>query len=253
MTQKIGQSGTTSILGEILGNLDTLSEELKKVGLTTYEAKCYLGAVAIDGGRAEEIAELAMIPRTSAYKALDSLVARGFVEQTEDRPKRFSALDPIILQGRLSGDIESTFGEIANLKDRLEHRGIPQVVYMINGKEKVIRKIGELLERAKVRFVISSPNISAVRKNHGKLFERALERGVEILIIAPPFVKLPKCTNAVRRKSLIATDVVMDSEEALIAAADLSACGFTDNALIAIHMEGFLEIVMSQESKEEVH
>jgi hypothetical protein len=85
-----------------------------------------------------------------------------------------------------------------------------------------------------------------IRKHHGKSFERALERGVEVLVIAPPFVKLPKCTQAVRRNLQIATDLVMDGEEALIASADLTACGFTDNALLAIHVEGFLEIVMSE-------
>lgn len=233
-------------LSTLLDSFEGLSVELEKIGLTNYEARCYLGAIALGSGRAEEIAELARVPRTSAYKALDSLAARGFMEQSEDRPMRFIPADPLSLLGRLRGDLDTTFDRIAGIQEAFGTRGVPQVVYTLNGKDRVLMKIGEMIERSRKRIIISSPNISVIRKHHGKLFERALERGVEVLVIAPPFVKLPKCTHAVRRNLQIATDLVMDGEEALIASADLTACGFTDNALLAIHVEGFLEIVMSE-------
>jgi len=47
----------------------------------------------------------------------------------------------------------------------------------------------------------------------------------------------------VHRKGLIATDVIVDGASALIAAPDLSACGYTDNASLAKHLENFLEII----------
>ncbi len=243
--KQLKETGTSS-LTSLLGSFEDLAVELEKIGLTNYEARCYLGAIAVGSGRAEEIAELARVPRTSAYKALESLSARGFMEQSEDRPRRFAPADPLSLQGRLRGDLETTFDRVARIQETFGSRGVPQVVYTLNGKDRVLSKIGEMVERAKKRIIISSPNISVIRKHHGKLFERALDRGVEILVIAPPFVKLPKCTHAVRRTLQIATDLVMDGEEALIASADLTACGFTDNALLAAHVEGFLEIVMSE-------
>lgn len=226
--------------------ISVLSTELEKVGLTNYESRCYLAAVFLGGGKAEEIAEISMVPRTSAYKALESLSERGFVEKSRDRPRRFEPADPISLLGRLRGDLEGTFDEIAKIQESQASRGIPQVIYTLNDKDRVLRKIGEMLDRAAHRFIISSPNISTIRKCHERLFDRAVERGVEILVIAPPFVKIPRFTKAVRRRSLIATDVVMDGEEALIASPDLAACGFTDNVLLAGHLEGFLEIVMSE-------
>jgi sugar-specific transcriptional regulator TrmB len=237
---------TTSDLTAKLSNFESLAGELEKIGLTNYEARCYLGAIALGSGRAEDIAELARVPRTSAYKAMDSLAARGFMERSDDRPRRFVPVDPAVLIGRLRGDLETTFDNIVGIQEAFKTRGAPQVIYMMNGRDRVISKIGEMIGRAKERLIISSPNMSVIRKHHGKLFERALERKVEILVIAPPFVKLPKCTQAVRRRAQIATDLVMDGEEALIASADLGACGFTDNALLAGHLEGFLEIVMSE-------
>jgi len=48
------------------------------------------------------------------------------------------------------------------------------------------------------------------------------------------------------RKGLIATDIIADGERALLASPDLSACGFTDNAALAAHLESFLRILMAQ-------
>jgi len=237
---------STSDLTAMLGSFEKTAIELEKIGLTNYEARCYLGALAAGSGRAEEIAELARVPRTSAYKAMDSLVARGFMERSDDRPRRFMPVEPASLLGRLRGDLETTFDSMADMQESFGTSGAPQVIYMLNGRDRVLSKIGEMIGRAKHRLILSSPNMSIIRKHHGKMFERALEREVEVLVIAPPFVKLPECTRAVRRHAQIATDLVMDGEEALIASADLGACGFTDNALLAGHLEGFLEIVMSE-------
>lgn len=252
MGETINAQSASGMLSQLFEKIIALSAELRKVGLTEYEARCYLAAVALDGGRAEEIAELASVPRTSAYKALESLSIRGFVEQSSDRPRRFLPVDTLSLKSRLTGDIDATFDKIVRLQEELAHKGHPQVFYMMNGKDRVLRKIAEMIEKAENRIIISSPNMNIIRKNHGKLLEKKIERGVRVSIIAPPFVKLPKCTNSVRRKSLIATDVVSDGEEALIASLDLTACGFTDNALIAAHLETFLEIVMSQDLRSEI-
>lgn len=240
------------MLSQLFEKIIVLSAELRKVGLTEYEAKCYLATVALDGGRAEEIAELASVPRTSTYKALESLSQRGFVEYSGDRPKRFLPVDTMSLKSRLTGDIDATFEKIIQLQEELAHKGHPQVFYMMNGKERVLKRIAEMIERAQDRIIISSPNMNIIRKNHGRLLEKKLEQGAHISIIAPPFVKLPKCTKSVRRKSLIATDVVSDGQEALIASLDLAACGFTDNALIAAHLETFLKIVMGQDWRGEI-
>lgn len=245
MARKASSARSSSSSG-LPERIPALSAEIEKLGLTNYESRCYLAAVFLGGGKAEEIAEISLVPRTSTYKALESLHERGFVEKSRDRPMRFEPADPISLLGRLRGDLEGTFDEIARIQESQASRGIPQVIYTLNEKDRVLRKIGEMLDRAAHRFTISSPNISAIRRHHGRSFERAVERGVELLVIAPPFVKIPSCTRAVRRRSLIATDVVMDGEEALIASPDLTACGFTDNVLLAGHLEGFLEIVMSE-------
>src|SRR2546425_371136 len=64
-------------------------------------------------------------------------------------------------------------------------------------------------------------------------------------IITEPGQKIPEGASVVNRKGLIATDVIVDGSAALIAAPDLSACGYTDNASLSRHLENFLEIIMN--------
>jgi hypothetical protein len=64
-----------------------------------------------------------------------------------------------------------------------------------------------------------------------------------VTIITSPFVKAPRGVRIVRRKALIATDVISDGKTALLAAPDLSACGYTDNEALSKHLEDFLRIM----------
>ena len=51
---------------------------LAKLGLTDYEARLFTGAVVKGHGTADDLAEMVMVPRTSAYKALAILGVQGF-------------------------------------------------------------------------------------------------------------------------------------------------------------------------------
>jgi hypothetical protein len=66
---------------------------------------------------------------------------------------------------------------------------------------------------------------------------------VNITVITSPFVRAPRGVRVIRRRALIATDVVSDGKTALLAAPDLSACGYTDNEALSKHIEDFLRIM----------
>ena len=56
---------------------------LKILGLSSYEAQAFASLVYHGVANADTIADTAGIPRTSAYKVMESLVARGFARETE--------------------------------------------------------------------------------------------------------------------------------------------------------------------------
>lgn len=232
------------------GDYDSLMKEYKRIsstlgrfGLSEYESRAYIALVALGPSSANFVAEVAQIPRTSAYKTMKGLEAKGYVEQKPGRPRVFAPTDPSDMAKRYAAEVEEAFGKISTLKDMLSERGVPQLVYTIMGRERVLDKIGEMLDRSLYSFVISSPSMAMIRGALGKRFSGAVSRGLQVTVITSPFVKAPRGVRVIRRKALIATDVISDGKTALIAAPDLSACGYTDNETLSRHLEEFLRIM----------
>lgn len=219
---------------------------LHSLGLTAYEAKAYIALVAHGYGNADTIAETAGIPRTSAYKVLSSLCGKGYAISTRGRPVVYKPEPPEKVKGDVLGRVSAVFDDLQQIHEVLMDKGEPQLVFTITGKQRVLAKITELMETATRTFILATPTMAEIRGALAKPLEAALKREVVVTVITEPNQRVPPGAKVVRRQGLIATDIIADSEKALIAAADLSACGYTDNASLAAHLENFLMILMEQ-------
>jgi sugar-specific transcriptional regulator TrmB len=226
-----------------------ISVVLRKISLSDYESRAYVALIAQQHATADGVANIAGIPRTSAYKALQSLKEKGFVDTSEGRPTIFHSLPTEGVKRRVVEEIEDAFDKLESVRGMLSEKGTPQLVFTISGKERVLSKIGEILEVSRRRFMISTSQMQAVRAVHSSRFRDAMKRGVEVLVAAEPFVRVPDCTKVYRKTDLIATDVIGDGEMALIASPDLSVCGFSDNPFLAGHLEVFMMMVFEKTNK----
>lgn len=230
---------------DLEAEFERATRTLESIGLSSYEARGYIALVAHGYGSAETIAATAKIPRTSAYKVLQSLCSKGFAISTRGRPTIFKPEAPGKVKSRVMDHLEDTFNKLDLLHEVLLDKGEPQLVYTIGGKERVLEKIGELLDKSTETFMVSTPTFSEIRESLVKKIQHAVDRGIGITIITEPGQKIPDGATAVYRRGLIATDVIVDGSSALIASPDLSACGYTDNASLSKHLENFLEIIMN--------
>jgi sugar-specific transcriptional regulator TrmB len=221
-----------------------LSEQLEMIGLSNYEARAYIALIAHGYGDAETIATTAQIPRTSSYKILKSLQVKGYVIATQGRPTIFKPEPPNKIYKEIETKLKSSFEKLELLHEIVRERGMPQLIFTIAGKSRVLEKIGELLDKSTTSFMISTPLFNEINDKLNRKLENAAKRGVEMTIITAPGQKIPRNAKVIRRKGLIATDVITDNKEALLASPDLNACGYTDNALLAEHMQKFLEIMV---------
>ncbi|MDH7508550.1 MAG: helix-turn-helix domain-containing protein [Methanomassiliicoccales archaeon] len=221
-------------------NYSEMLSSLRRVGLSEYESRAYIALVAQGRGTAEEIARIGGIPRTSSYKTLESLRSKGFVHMHDSRPAIFYPVSPTELKKDIIGAIGKAFDILENLQGVLSEKGTPQLVYTIMGKDKILAKIGEMLDGATTRFFLSTPTMTPIRTLHSQRFKEAVKRGVEVIIVAEPFIKVPECTRVHRRPDLIATDVISDGRTALIASPDYSICGYSDNPFLVGHLEVFM-------------
>src|SRR5207244_913253 len=114
--------------------VERATKTLESIGLAGYEARGYIALVAHGYGSAETIAETARIPRTSAYKVLQSLCQKGFAISTRGRPTIFKPEAPSKVKGRVIDHLEDTFAKLDLLHEVLRSKGEPQLVRCERGR-----------------------------------------------------------------------------------------------------------------------
>ena len=224
--------------GEINVEKEEILSLLKRIGMTDYESRAYLGLVMRSHGTAEEVADVADIPRTSAYKVLESLSRREMVLSRGGRPAVYYPVPPREIREKLLADAERALQRLERLQGILSERGIPQLVYTIVGKERILSKVGDMIDTAKTTLLISGPTLREVLQD-GRI-ANAVKRGVAVKVVAEATTKVPDNVEVVRKQDMVAIDVIVDSEQALLASPDLSICGYTDNPFLVAHFEYFL-------------
>ena len=215
---------------------------LRRLGLSKYESSAYVALVGLSTGTATEIANIAGIPETSAYRTLNGLVQKGFAEVSLGRPIIYRAVRPKQIKEKIIDQLEATFQELEKTYGTIEKEISPEIIYTIRGKEKVYEKISEILSNAKTKIIISAP---------WKFIEiiipilKTIDNNVALKIITDTHPQEIVFSSSAKIKfdfPLFAVDLAVDSSFSLIALPDLSVAGLSDNPLVAQHFEQFLNL-----------
>ncbi|MCL4325450.1 MAG: TrmB family transcriptional regulator [Candidatus Thermoplasmatota archaeon] len=240
-----GLDGLASMFGsKMVREYNDVLEVLQNSGLTLYESKVYLALVVKGWGEVSVIAATADVPRTSAYKALESLVMKGFVYTEKGRPLIFKPYPVMEVAERITTRIKEVFQKLNELSKTIEEYGEPEIVYMLKGFDSVIEKIRDILSKSTSIFIISSPKYNEIRNEIEKDLDKAVARNVKIIVIHPEFHRVSKNVESHVKNNLITTDVLGDSEHALLASNDLTIGGYTNNPLLAEHLRQFLDSII---------
>ena len=223
-------------------------EHLRSLGLTSNEAKCYVTLTRLGPADPRKVAAEASIPYPNAYDALKRLAGKDWVEVVTKRPATYRARKPASVKGMVTSKIEGTFEALEKMYNP-EPVEEAELVYTLRGREKVLAKIYEMLSVAKANIVLVAPTMGL---EDGRLLEslaRSVERGVEVRAVGdeeasgllPPGVEI-------RIGTLVAVDLLVDDNMALIALPDYSACGWIDSPTVASHFKQFLELLWDTSS-----
>jgi sugar-specific transcriptional regulator TrmB len=223
-------------------------EQLRPMGLTTYEAKCYVALTGLGPADPRKVAAEAGIPYPNAYEALKRLAALGWVDLVVKRPATYRAKRPESVRAMVSSMIEETFESLEKLYNP-EPAEDAELVYTLRGREKVLAKMYEMLRGAKESVVLAAPTIGLEDARLLELLAEVIDRGVNVRAIGdegalgllPPAAKI-------RIGNLVAIDLLVDSKTALISLPDYSACGWVDSPAVASHFKQFLELLWNTSS-----
>lgn len=116
-----------------MGRTDEAVEALVEIGLTEYEARCFVALTQLSEGTAEEIARIAEVPQSRVYEVAEQLHRRGVVDVQASEPRRYYVLPAEEALDRLQREYTDTVDAARDRLLRLDARetdsdGVWQVV-----------------------------------------------------------------------------------------------------------------------------
>lgn len=206
-------------------------KRFKEIGLSAYEAKSYLSLLERRTLTVSEIAKLATIPRTNAYEALESLLAKGYCVSKPGKVKQYSAVDPVLLKEKavavLDQAFESRLSELyakqdeilaekksarerlAELSDELAplykkcqfHENPMNYIEIIKDPFQIHRRFMELVSNAKKEILgFSKPPYSAGRELAKEEMEQQADLCERQVVELKSIHEIPKSKDEIRLK-----------------------------------------------------
>ncbi|WP_101297396.1 TrmB family transcriptional regulator [Halegenticoccus soli] len=157
---------------------------LQNLGLSEYEAKCYVALAHLPQGTARDVSRIADVPRSRVYGALDRLSRKGLVDVQRSEPKVFQAVGADTALRILRRQYESYFDTVEESLRDVEpaYKGIERAVWAIENHENVTERTFSLIEEAESEVVLL---LLTEEIFDGELVARlaeASERGVSVLV-----------------------------------------------------------------------
>ena len=158
--------------------MDRIIDEMKRLGLTEYEAKAYLSLLENNPLNGYALSKNSGIPRSRIYEVLDGLVKKQLAfEHREGKTVTYTPLEPGLLSRKLRKDFEETMESVDAYATSLYRAGgknrEPKI---LKGREGILMMLQVLIREAKGRIAFSmwDEEVKALKDE----LDRAKDRGV---------------------------------------------------------------------------
>ncbi len=177
--------------------------QLRDVGLNSYEAKLWLALLAKGVAAAGELSDMAGVPRSRSYDVLESLEKKGFIMMKVGKPIKYIAVQPehVIdnVRKRIVEDAESQDKFLSKIEqspliDELKviyKSGVAEVDPLeltgsLKGRKNLYNHIEHMIRGAEKTVIISTTASGILRKKDAlkRELRKAKERKVKIKIVA---------------------------------------------------------------------
>lgn len=166
---------------------DAAVEALDALGLSTYEAKVFIGLQKLGSGTASEVAEVTDVPRSQVYGAADALADYGLVDVQQDTPTRYRPVDVDEARERLTERLESTADRAFDYVEAVrgqhdEPETGSEAIWTVTGTDNISARAATLADDAIERVVYGTGKVNHVDGAVADALESAAERGVDVLV-----------------------------------------------------------------------
>ena len=160
----------------------TAIKQLKSLGLSTYAARTFVALVTLGEATAQDVSELADVPRTRVYDAADELRELGLVDVKQSSPKQFWAISPETTGRHFERKYEhrvSTLTDALGKLDITDQSSQQRGVWTVTGRETVTDRVLDFISAADDEIVYVTAEELLTEEVTERLAQ-ASEKGVSI-------------------------------------------------------------------------
>lgn len=159
-------------------------DALTNLGLTEYEARCFVALVQLPHGTAKEIGQVADIPRSRVYETMERLQNRGLVELHDANPRKYQSVSISTALELLRSEYDSHFETVEQSLHQLEptYKKAEQGIWAINTHEQVTGRVVDLITGANEEVVLIMLDDDLLDDRVLDCLSNASERGVIVSI-----------------------------------------------------------------------
>lgn len=159
-------------------------EAVENLGLTEYEARCFIALSRLKQGTAKEVSQLSDVPRSRVYDTVDKLHKRGLVDVQQSDPRQYRAISKEDafekLESAFRADVEKADAALENVQSA--EPKAEQGMWSIADEEHVNDRLGTLLDDAEDHVHVLVADESAVTEGIVGRLVAATERGVTVVV-----------------------------------------------------------------------
>jgi sugar-specific transcriptional regulator TrmB len=163
-------------------------DALQEVGLTAYEAKCFVALARVPKATAKEVSRLADVPRSRVYDSAEGLQARGLVDVRDGTPREFRAVSVDLAVEKLEREFRDHLESVAvalrkvsRPDSRRDHSGI----WTVEGRANVVDRGLSLIADADEELFSLVAGEDALEDAWVEALVDATDRGVSVLFASP--------------------------------------------------------------------
>ncbi len=170
-----------------MSKFDTVSQRLKDLGFTIYEAKAYVSLLEHHPVTRYELSRNSGVPRSAIYSVIHRLEELGAVSAQSSEPEKYIPLLPEKLFELLSRQFDHRIQAVKKYLQDFEVQIVPDQLWNIVGYDNMIFKARELIQKAKNAIYLSvwQREYLLLQKD----IQKAKKRGVQVFIYS--FTELP--------------------------------------------------------------
>ncbi|WP_254768994.1 TrmB family transcriptional regulator [Salinilacihabitans rarus] len=157
----------------------------ERLGLTSYEAKVFIGLHRIGSGTARDVAQVVDVPRSQVYGVAETLEERGLLEVQQSSPIRYRPVSVEeareILRERFENEQERAFEYVEAVRREPNGQEEQEDIWTVRGSDRVDDRVVDLLSSADRRIVFGTRLPELLTDDIGAALEERADAGVTVL------------------------------------------------------------------------